>query len=825
MILSKLCRTALLTLWCAVHPLCAQWHSVPAVDSLSRSGIAEVTFHAGGTTLIVSVLADDLFRIRFRQGADVPHGHSWAVVNASWPSVNATMKDSPDVFTIATSALTLTVAKKPLRLFFVDPAGAVISKDDPGKGMSWSGTEVRVWKSMPGDEHYYGFGEKAGSLERRNLHMTMWNSDIPAYVAQTDPLYQTIPFFYGIRGGKAYGIFLDNTWRSSFDMGTEARDQYSFGAEDGELDYYFFYGPAPRAILERFTQLVGRMPLPPRWSLGYQQSRWSYTPDSRVREIATGFRARRIPCDVIYLDIDYMDGYRIFTWNPKSFPNPAGLLRELKGMGFTTAVIVDPGIKVDTAYAAYRSGLAGGHFLRTPDGRNVYTGKVWPGVCAFPDFTSPAARRWWGDQFAGLIAAGVRGWWNDMNEPSVFDVPTKTVDLGVIHDDEGLKTSHAKNHNIYGMQMTRATYEGALRLLPAERPFVLTRASYAGGWRYSATWTGDNVSSWDHLSMSLAMCLNLSISGQPFVGSDIGGFIGNPSGELFARWLQLGVLTPLMRAHSEINSRNKEPWEYGSAFTDINRETINLRYRLLPYIYTVMAASTVSGLPAMRPMLFEYPGDPRFASAAGQFMFGDDMLAAPVLAEGETTKVVDLPTGSWYDFWSGKKIDGGGAYTVSAPIGRLPLFVPAGATIPMQQVVQHTGEAPINPLTLLTFPAQEREAYISHFYEDDGTSFRYLDGAYFRRTFTARSFPERVVLSVSAAEGAYLPMRRGLAVHFVNFGAEAPAGVTLNGVTIAKSVTGRRSTDGTGWEFDAPTRTVLVRVTDSERPMEFVVSR
>jgi alpha-glucosidase len=816
--------TALLVFLCAAHPLFAQWRSAPAVDSLSRSGPAGVTFRAGEAAMTVTVLADDLMRIRFTHGTGLPPDRSRAVVAAAWPTVQAVMNNAPDAFTITTSALTLRVAKNPLRLSFRDPAGAIISEDAPAKGMGWSGSEVRVWKTMPGDERYYGFGEKAGSFERGNLHMTMWNSDIPAYSAQTDPLYQTIPFFYGMRNGRAYGIFLDNTYRTSFDMGKEARDQYSFGAEDGVLDYYFFYGPAPRTILGRFTQLVGRMPLPPRWSLGYQQCRWSYTPDSRVREIASGFRSRRIPCDVIYLDIDYMDGYRIFTWHPKSFPDPEGLLRELKGMGFTTAVIVDPGIKVDTAYAAYRSGLAGGHFLRYPDG-SLFTGKVWPGVCAFPDFTAPAARRWWGDQFAGLAAAGVRGWWNDMNEPSVFDVPGKTVDLGVLHDDEGLKTTHAKNHNIYGMEMTRATYEGARRLLPAERPFVLTRASYAGGWRYSAAWTGDNVSSWEHLSMALAMCLNLGISGQPFVGADIGGFIGHPSGELFARWLQLGVLTPLMRSHSVINEKNKEPWEYGSAFTDINRETINLRYRLLPYIYTVMSASSLSGLPAMRPMVFEHPGDARFTSTAGQFMFGDDMLAAPVLAEGETTKTVELPHGRWHDFWTGRAMNGGATYTVPAPIGHLPLFVPAGATIPMQQIVQHTGEAPINPLTLRTFPSHDGKAYISHYYEDDGSSFAYVDGVSFRRTFTARSVPGQVVLSLSGVEGSYVPPGRGVAVQFVDFGADPPSRVTLNGMRVAKAARGSGSIDGSGWEFDAPARTVIVRVPDSRGPMELVLSR
>ena len=818
------CRTALLLLWCAAQPLFAQWHSVTAVDSLVRTGGNTVTFLAGDATLTVQVLADDLFRIRFRQKASTDPDRSWAVVANSWPAVDAAMKDSSDAFVIRTPALTLVVAKKPLRLSFRDPAGAVINQDDSAKGMSWSGTEMRAWKSMPAKEQYYGFGEKAGAFEKRNLRMTMWNSDIPAYTAHTDPLYQSIPFFYGVRNGKAYGIFLDNTFRTTFDMGKEVRDQYSFGADDGELDYYFFYGPAPRNILARFTQLVGRMPLPPRWSLGYQQSRWSYTPERRVREIAQGFRSRMIPCDVIYLDIDYMDGYRIFTWSPKSFPNPAGLVRDLKIQGFTTAVIVDPGIKVDTGYAAYRSGLSGGHFLRNPDG-TVYTGTVWPGVCAFPDFTSTAARRWWGDQFAGLVTTGVRGWWNDMNEPAVFDVPTKTMDLQVVHDGEGRKSPHARNHNVYGMQMTRATYEGALRLLPAERPFVLTRASYAGGWRYAASWTGDNVSSWEHLNMALTMCLSLSISGQPFVGSDIGGFIGSPSGELFARWLQLGVFTPLMRAHAEINSPNKEPWVYGEEYTAINRETINLRYRLLPYIYTVMAEASVSGIPAMRPMMFAYPDDAKLSSRSDQFMFGENILVAPVLAEKESTRTVEFPKGRWHDFWSGKGVEGGTSHSVAAPLGKIPVFARAGAVVPTQQVVQHAGASTINPLTLLAFPPDAMGEYTSSYYEDDGLSFGYLSGAFLRRTFTTRPGAGEVLLSISAAQGSYLPAKRGLAVQFLDFGEREPAGVTVNGESLERWGTGRKSRGGTGWDFDPASGSVTLLLVDGPQAMEIALKR
>ncbi|MEW6512001.1 MAG: glycoside hydrolase family 31 protein [Bacteroidota bacterium] len=810
--------TAVLLLAAACRPLLAQWHTIPPADSIAP-GQGEATFFAGPSTLTVSVLADDLVRVRFSPATvRRPEGRSWAVIKNDWPDVHVEAIDSGGSVRLSTRSLTVSVGKNPLRVSFRDRSGRTINEDYDGKGMSWSGREVRVWKTKPLGECYYGFGEKAGRLERSDFHMTMWNSDIPAYTPATDPLYESIPFFYGIRDGKAYGIFLDNAYRSSFDMGKEARDQYSFGAEDGDLTYYFFSGPRPEDILKRFTELVGRMPLPPLWSLGYQQCRWSYSPASRVREIANGFRSRNIPCDVIYLDIDYMDGYRIFTWNPQGFPHPEELVRELSSKGFHVAVIVDPGIKVDTAYAAYRSGFAGNHFLRRPDG-SVFTGKVWPGICAFPDFTSTEARRWWGDQFGPLISTGIRGWWNDMNEPSVFDVPTKTIDLDVVHAGNGWTTTHAEAHNVYGMEMTRATYEGVRRILPNERPFVLTRASFAGGWRYSAAWTGDNVSSWDHLAMALAMCLNLSISGQPFVGSDIGGFIGHPSGELFARWLQLGVFTPLMRAHSVINERNKEPWEYGDMYIDINRETINLRYRLLPYIYTAMQYASDTGIPPMRPMAFDYPGDARFAYTDDQFMFGRDILVAPVLGEGSTKRSVVLPRGLWYDYWSGEAREGGATVEVDAPVGRIPFFVRAGSTIPMRQVVQHTGEAPIDPLTLNVYPDRDGNTWSSSYYEDDGISFAYGEGATFRRTMRAWTANNATEFRFSAAEGPFRPPQRRLAMCI--FGVrDTPRAVTVNGRRLPPAVGGKG-----GWEYDAARGCVTLVIEGTARPVDVSIAR
>ncbi|MEK9136007.1 MAG: TIM-barrel domain-containing protein [Bacteroidota bacterium] len=790
----------------------SQWQSIGNVDSFSVHG-NEVTIYAGKSIVRASTIAPDLVRIRLAPGGKFAPDMSWAVVKTNWQKARVDVKESNEAIVVTTDEMSLVIAKKPLRIRFIDRAGSILNEDEPAKGMSWSGADIRVWKKMPENEYFYGLGEKAGRLGRKWTHTTMWNSDIPGYRADTDPLYQAIPFFYGINSSKAHGIFFDNSYWSSFDFGKESRGQYSFGAENGELDYYFVYGPAPSKVLTRFTELIGRMPLPPRWSLGYQQCRWSYAPESRVREIANGFRSRDIPCDVIYLDIDYMEGYRIFTWSQKNFPDPEKLISDLSHDGFRIAVIVDPGIKADTSYHAYRTGLAGNHFLKYTDGR-TYIGKVWPGECAFPDFTSTETRKWWGENFSVLVDAGVRGWWNDMNEPSVFDVPTKTVDLDVIHNDNGLVTTHAKSHNIYGMQMTRATYEGVRALLPSERPFVLTRASYAGGHRYSAAWTGDNVASWDHLQMAVPMCLNLSISGQPFVGTDIGGFIGYPSGELFARWLQLGVFTPLMRAHSVINEKNKEPWEYGDEFTAINRETINLRYQLLPYIYNTMYQASTTGIPPMRPMAFAFPDDKAFTWNDEEFMFGDDLLVAPVLSEGARTRELRLPKGVWYDYWTGTRLEGGRSITVDAPLNRIPVFVKAGAIIPTQQVVQYSDQAPIDPLTLTVYPTELQSSLT--YYEDDGHSFEYEKGVYFRRTINQWNSSTGITLTISKAEGSYVPPKRSLVVKFVDM-AGTPKGVKVNRKTISSLEVNQTPAARSGWVYDKASRTLTVKEEDTTR--------
>ncbi len=778
---------------------CAQWHSVGKVDSLILQG-NEIEIFAGKSVVELTILTDDLVRVRAAKDGKFDMDKSVAVAETSWKRVDFKIDSSDDIVQIRTSRMITVVRKNPLRIVFEDTAGTILNEDDQANGMGWDGDKVRVWKKKPKDEQYFGLGEKTGTLYRTYRSFTMWNSDIPAYKSDTDPLYQSVPFFYGIRNGRAYGIFFDNSYRSTFDFGKESPNRYFFGAQGGEINYYFFAGSSPKEILSRYTELTGRMPLPPRWSLGYQQCRWSYYPESRVRTLAATFREKKIPCDVIYLDIDYMEGYRIFTWSKKNFPEPKNMIGDLAKKGFKFVVIVDPGIKVDSAYSAFQSGSSRDVFLKYPSGK-PFVGKVWPGDCEFPDFSNPETRTWWGNNFKALIDAGVRGFWNDMNEPSVFDGPNKTVALDVVHYDNGQYTPHTKNHNAYGMLMTRATYEGVRRLRPDERPFVLTRASYAGGQRYAAAWTGDNESHWDNLEMALSMSLGVSISGQPFIGSDIGGFIGNPTGELFSRWLQLGVFTPLMRAHSVIDSPDKEPWAFGPKYEDVNRATIEMRYKFLPYIYTVMYEASQSGIPAMRPLCFEYPNDSSFIWNEDEFMFGDNLLVAPVLRRGDTTRQVRLPVGEWYDYWTNQKYEGGKRIQVSAPIDRLPVFVKAGSTIPTQQVVQYSDQAPANPLTLTVYPAP---SFSSIYYEDDGLSFEFEKGVCLRRMFEQKRAKDQIVLRLTKSEGSYVPSERSLVVRFVDVPTQ-PRSVTVSGVALESGE----------WNYDSSSKILTVKTKDT----------
>ena len=721
----------------------AAWQEIGGMTAGPPQG-NQITFHNPGMTAVVTVLAPDLVRVRMGRGATLGPDYSWAVIKTDWPQAHPQISGDKGLYKIRTSEVEVRIQMNPFRVAFYDLAGGLISKDRDSLGTAWDGANVRCWKSMPPDEHYFGLGEKAGPLDKRGHSYVNWNTDPVGYDSLTDPMYQTVPFFIGLRQGKAYGIFFDNTYRSFFDMGAESADTYSFGAEGGEMNYYFFYGPDPKTVITRFTQLVGRTPLPPRWSLGYLQSSASYYPDSTYRSIADNLRQRHIPCDAIFFDTVHMDANRDFTWNKAGFPDPPQLLAELRQKGLHSFAIVDPGVKEEPGYYVYDQGMAGDHFLKRKNGK-VYSGQMWPGVSVFPDFTSEKARAWWGQMAGNFAKAGLSGYLTDMDEPTVDGMPidkgwvTAPLDADVIHYDHGLNSPDAKNHNIYGLLMSEATREGLLQAQPNERPFVITRATYAGGQRYAAQWTGDNLASWEDLHASLRLIQSMGISGFVFVGSDTGGFVNMPSSELYTRWLEAGVFHPFFWTHSGEEHRRVDPWSFGPQAEEVNRRTIELRYRLLPYLYTTFFESTQTGLPIVRPLVFEYPDDPAVfdetpARGLDEFLFGEDLLVAPVIRPGETSRKVYLPRGTWFDFGSGQSYAGPLSLTVDAALEAIPMFVRGGAIIPTQQVMEFDHQAPIDPLTLEIYPqgSSSRE-----YYEDDGVSLDYQRGVYLHERITA----------------------------------------------------------------------------------------
>ncbi|MDQ3755903.1 MAG: DUF4968 domain-containing protein [Acidobacteriota bacterium] len=700
---------------------------------------------SSGARVGVTFFDLDVVRVRLAPRGVFERDFSYAVWSRDRKTVAAVVREAQGRIEITTrvEGPKIVINRRPFLVSVYDARGQLIVEDERAQPamIDLESGAIEASKRRDHLEMYYGFGEKAfNSLSRHNQRMVMWNFDTYGYPVGLDPIYQSVPFFIALRQGKAYGVFFDNTYRTYFDMGKTDPARYTFGAPGGELNYYVFTGGkerTPQKVLEDYTLLTGRTPLPPLWSLGYQQSRWSYYPASRVREIARGFRERKIPADVIYLDIDYMDGYRVFTWDRKGFPDPPKLLRDLREDGFRTVLIIDPGVKVDENYAVYREGRAGNYFHRDADGKE-FQSRVWPGVCAFPDFTNRQARDWFGLLHRKHLDEGVSGFWNDMNEPATFppdnlppqpDIyhdPERTFPLTVRHAGDGQPGDHARYHNVYGMQMARTTFEALRKLRPDERPFVLTRAGYAGVQRYAAVWTGDNAPSWAHLQLTIPMLTNMGVSGMAFVGADVGGFSGNASAELYARWLQAAALTPFFRSHIGKDLQDREPWSYGPGWEKINRRTIELRYQLLPYIYSLFHEHERTGAPIMRPLWFNYPEAVRTyttpANFDEQYMIGADLLVAPVQRPGEVKRAVYFPGkgAAWIDWWTGARYAGDSTKEIDAPIDRLPLFIRAGGSIPMQPIVQYTGEMARAPLGLVVALGAAGQ---SSFYQDSGEGY------------------------------------------------------------------------------------------------------
>lgn len=613
---------------------------------------------------------------------------------------------------------------------------------------------IQVLKSMDNVKAFYGLGDKTGFLNKAGYQYEMWNTDNPdPQVDCFKALYKSIPFFAALTDGKPYGIFFDNTYHSYFDMGKECSEYYYFAANEGDLDYYFITGNTLADIIKGYTYLTGRMPLPQLFTLGYHQSRWSYASAEEVREIADNMRKYKIPCDTIHLDIDYMDEFKVFTFSDERFPKAKEFIKELSSDGFKVVTIIDPGVKVEDGYHIYDEGKEKGYFAKNGDG-SIYENRVWPGISVFPDFGREDVRNWWADNQKFLVDMGVRGIWNDMNEPASFNGPLPDE---VVFCDGKRITDHKEIHNVYGHFMAQATYDG-LKKYDGRRPYIITRACYAGSQKYTTAWTGDNHSIWVHLQMLIPQLCNLGISGMAFVGTDVGGFSSDVTPELLVRWVQAGCFSPMFRNHSAKGTRYQEPWKFGEEVLGIYRKFVELRYRLIPYFYDLFHECESTGIPVLRPLILNYPDDMEVLNMNDEFMVGDSILVSPVVNPGQTNKMVYLPKGKWYDYDT-KEMHEGGCYIIKdAPLDVCPMYIKAGAVIPNYPVQQYIGEQKIEKLILDVYPG---EGCYTH-YLDDGESFGYRDGEYNEYKFMNNDGNVEVEIVHQGYDGGY----REFEVHY-----------------------------------------------------------
>lgn len=690
--------------------------------------------------LQLTVYRDSILRFRFTTKSIFENDFSYAIdENASRGYNHLSTKEFDDYYEITTSKLICHIHKIDLRVAIFDAIdGSLISEDESGfhweENYDYGGDIVKMSKAAPSGESYYGMGDKPVQSNLRGKRFENWATDSYAFERHTDPIYKTIPFYTALHKKKAYGIFFDNSFRSFFDFCHEQRQITSFWAQGGEMNYYFIYGPKMIDVVASYSDLTGTPELPPLWTLGFHQCKWSYYPESKVKEVAHKFRELQIPCDAIYLDIDYMEGFRCFTWNKEYFPNPKKMVQELLDDGFKTVAIIDPGIKIDEDYGIYKEGIENDYFCKRADGPYM-KGKVWPGECYFPDYTNPKVRKWWSGLFKELIdEIGVKGVWNDMNEPAVMEVPNKTFPDDVRHDYDGNPCSHRKAHNIYGMQMAKATYEGLKKYSYPDRPFVITRSAYSGTQRYSSTWTGDNIATWDHLWIANIQAQRMSLSGYSFAGSDIGGFAEQPTGELYTRWIQLGVFHPFCRAHSSGDHGEQEPWSFDEDVIDIVRKFIELRYTLLPYIYTAFWRYINEGMPIVKSLVLFDQNDQQTYDRNDEFVFGEKILVCPVMEPNAQGRRMYIPVGNWYNFWTDEFVKGGKEMRVEADIDSMPIFIKEGAIIPKYPVQQYVGEKEIDEMTLDVYYKKGKEK--SELYEDANEGYDYKKGRFSLRNFS-----------------------------------------------------------------------------------------
>jgi len=722
--------------------------------------------------------SDDTVRLRIAP-TGTPRHRSYSLVGEAPPAYKgARLRAARDRLVLATPALRVELLLRPaLRLRVLDAKGGLLNEDAPGEGLGLDqhGEAFTVHKAIQEGERFVGLGEALGDLDRRGTVVPLRNTDNYRYDDPHVPMYASIPFYMGLHHGRVYGLYVDNSHDAEFDLGATNEGIASLRFEGGELDEFFMAGKAPADILRAYTALTGRMPMPPKWALGFQQSRCSYYPESEVRFIAQAFRAKRIPLDGIVLDADYLHEYEPFRIDTQRFPDMAALARDLQQQHIELTASVNPGLRIDDSYGAYRSGLAEGVFLGNADG-SPYVATMWPNTIRLPDFTSPRVRRWWSGQLGQYEQLGIHGTWTDMNEPAIEG---RSIPAAVRSDFDGQGADAAEAHNLYGMLMARASFEAPALAGSTRRPFVLSRSGHAGIQRYAAMWSGDNQAKDAHLLLGTLLVAQMGLAGVPLTGADIGGYIGDGNKALYRRWIEIGALLPYMRAHREHQAASNEPWGYGEEDEAIARSYIGFRYRLMPYLYSIVHEAAMSGLPIARSLVFEQPFEPRVYQREFQyeFLLGDALLANPMTSEQESQSSY-LPEGEWYDLYTDERHAGGAVLEASYPGYKLPLLVRATSIIPMQRQVQSTRDDPGDTLDIHVYEGREPHRFT--YYADDGETGAWRQGAYRQRLI--EFLPAEHRLHFARAEGSY--KARFTHLRIVLHGFPPLQGLAVNGAPV-----------------------------------------
>ncbi|HET9207085.1 MAG TPA: glycoside hydrolase family 31 protein, partial [Burkholderiaceae bacterium] len=744
---------------------------VTNVTRTDRGILAEVD----GELLRVDVIRDDIVRLKISRGGSFDEQPTYAVcADLSGDAPAFTVEEDDQAVRVRTAQIVLTIARSPFRIDAHRADGSLIFETLRDRdGNSWAyatlNDEFVIRRRCRQEDAFFGLGEKTGHLNRKGRDFTLWNTDVLDPITTVeftagwpkddprsnrmstafDPYYITIPFFYHMayEENVTAGFFVDNGYRARVDLSTPR--SYSLHFQGGQYTEYVFAGPSMRDILAGYTWLTGRMLPPPLWALGYHQCRWHHYTQATIERLAARHRDHNLPCDALWLDIEYMNGYRVFTWNEKFFPDVPGMLGRLAEQGYRAITIVDPGVKYEPGYWVFDQALERDVLCKT-EGGDIYIGQVWPGKTAFPDFVTEEGRDWWGELNAAHVQSGLAGIWNDMNEPATGAVPPHAMRFG-----KG-RYSHARFHNQYALLMAMGTVDGLLRAMPDKRTFVLSRAGFAGIQRYAANWMGDNLSRWDHLWMSIPMAMGLGLSGQPFVGADIGGFDGSTNAELFTRWIQCGVLTAFCRNHSTVGASDQYVWAFGDVVEELSREALQLRYRLLPYIYATFMQSTETGAPVQQPLVFAFQNDRTLRDIDDQYLFGEHLLVAPVYEPGMTARQVYLPEGTWYHWHTGERFAGKRFVLAPTPMEYIPLYARGGAVIPMwPDAPPSTAGYHPAAIELHIFVPEADGEYQSVLHEDDGLTFAFREGAYYRTSFTLRRAGDRLTLEASVAGNGY----------------------------------------------------------------------